>query len=208
MVTCGPRGAPAATSGTAPQRKAGTIRVQPADAAPSPFWPRGRSSMAELQPSKLVMRVRFPSPAPPRNPRSGAQWATPPRDHVAAIRAFVPHTCHTRRSGWQLMGLPGSLRPGAPDLADEAAASRWPDRDHGSRAGQGGAAARHRWRARHRALRSGRPPGTGAPVGQLPQINPADSDTANSARGHLPQLPLPRIRRLRERRENRHTFLM
>src|SRR5690606_21120286 len=25
--------------------------------------PRGRSSMAELQPSKLVMRVRFPSPA-------------------------------------------------------------------------------------------------------------------------------------------------
>jgi hypothetical protein len=31
---------------------------------------RGRSSMAEPQPSKLVMRVRFPSPAPPRNPRS------------------------------------------------------------------------------------------------------------------------------------------
>jgi hypothetical protein len=30
----------------------------------------GRSSMAEPQPSKLVMRVRFPSPAPPRNPRS------------------------------------------------------------------------------------------------------------------------------------------
>src|SRR6266851_2802601 len=28
---------------------------------------------------------------------------------------------------------------------------------------QGGAAERHRWRARHRALRSGRPPGTGAP---------------------------------------------
>ena len=26
--------------------------------------PRGRSSMAEPQPSKLVMRVRFPSPAP------------------------------------------------------------------------------------------------------------------------------------------------
>jgi hypothetical protein len=28
----------------------------------------GRSSMAEPQPSKLVMRVRFPSPAPVRNP--------------------------------------------------------------------------------------------------------------------------------------------
>src|SRR5262245_64436473 len=32
---------------------------------------RGRSSMAEPQPSKLVMRVRFPSPAPTCNPRSG-----------------------------------------------------------------------------------------------------------------------------------------
>ena len=31
---------------------------------------RGRSSMAEPQPSKLVMRVRFPSPAPTRKPRS------------------------------------------------------------------------------------------------------------------------------------------
>ena len=31
---------------------------------------RGRSSMAELQPSKLVMRVRFPSPAPMYKPRS------------------------------------------------------------------------------------------------------------------------------------------
>ena len=29
---------------------------------------RGRSSMAEPQPSKLVMRVRFPSPAPTQNP--------------------------------------------------------------------------------------------------------------------------------------------
>jgi len=28
---------------------------------------------------------------------------------------------------------------------------------------QGGAAARHRWRARHGALRWGRPPGSGAP---------------------------------------------
>jgi hypothetical protein len=35
----------------------------------------GRSSMAELQPSKLVMRVRFPSPAPRRNRRSSAVLA-------------------------------------------------------------------------------------------------------------------------------------
>jgi hypothetical protein len=31
----------------------------------APVRSRGRSSMAEPQPSKLVMRVRFPSPAPP-----------------------------------------------------------------------------------------------------------------------------------------------
>jgi hypothetical protein len=31
--------------------------------------PRGRSSMAEPQPSKLVMRVRFPSPAPTEYPQ-------------------------------------------------------------------------------------------------------------------------------------------
>jgi hypothetical protein len=36
---------------------------------------RGRSSMAEPQPSKLVMRVRFPSPAPTRNPRSARALA-------------------------------------------------------------------------------------------------------------------------------------
>ena len=36
----------------------------------SSYRTRGRSSMAEPQPSKLVMRVRFPSPAPTRNPRS------------------------------------------------------------------------------------------------------------------------------------------
>ncbi len=35
----------------------------------SPPWPRGRSSMVEPQPSKLVMRVRFPSPAPNQKPQ-------------------------------------------------------------------------------------------------------------------------------------------
>ena len=37
---------------------------------------RGRSSMAEPQPSKLVMRVRFPSPAPTCKPRSAALMRT------------------------------------------------------------------------------------------------------------------------------------
>ena len=52
-----------------PGTRRGTVRYAGA-ARP----PRGRSSMAELQPSKLVMRVRFPSPAPPRHGRSGPLW--------------------------------------------------------------------------------------------------------------------------------------
>ena len=38
-------------------------------AAPADHDPRGRSSMAERQPSKLIAWVRFPSPAPARDPR-------------------------------------------------------------------------------------------------------------------------------------------
>src|SRR5437763_8002986 len=45
-------------------------RCEPVAAEAPPPGSRGRSSMAEPQPSKLVMRVRFPSPAPTRNPRS------------------------------------------------------------------------------------------------------------------------------------------
>jgi hypothetical protein len=48
------------------------------DASPawrrSPRGPGGRSSMAEPQPSKLVMRVRFPSPAPTENRSSAARF--------------------------------------------------------------------------------------------------------------------------------------
>ncbi len=48
------------------------------------------------QPSKLVMRVRFPSPAPPRNTRSGYVPRTRPSSRPCASTGFVPHTCHTR----------------------------------------------------------------------------------------------------------------
>ena len=54
---------------------------------------RGRSSMAEPQPSKLVMRVRFPSPAPTTNPRSSQ---VPPKRRVTIKKpspSVVPDTC-------------------------------------------------------------------------------------------------------------------
>jgi hypothetical protein len=51
---------------------------------------RGRSSMAEPQPSKLVMRVRFPSPAPPTNPRSGGMPASPHPDIKTPCPSSVP----------------------------------------------------------------------------------------------------------------------
>src|ERR1700761_8946976 len=42
------------------RRAAGTV---PYGRRPGSTWPRGRSSMVEPQPSKLVMRFRLPSPA-------------------------------------------------------------------------------------------------------------------------------------------------
>src|SRR5262249_28750153 len=42
----------------------GTLAVLTGQGPLTPGRTRGRSSMAEPQPSKLVMRVRFPSPAP------------------------------------------------------------------------------------------------------------------------------------------------
>ena len=55
--------------------------------------------MAELQPSKLVMRVRFPSPAPTQNPRSEVV----PGSRLPAIRtprpSFVPVACVARSHG-------------------------------------------------------------------------------------------------------------
>ena len=60
----------------------------------SSYRTRGRSSMAEPQPSKLVMRVRFPSPAPTRNPRSAAYNRLRPGHRHTPQRVRVPLTCH------------------------------------------------------------------------------------------------------------------
>src|SRR5579871_1836611 len=42
------------------------------------------------------MRVRFPSPDPPRNTRSGYVPRTRLSSRPWASTRFVPHTCHTR----------------------------------------------------------------------------------------------------------------
>src|SRR5687768_8162693 len=60
--------APAGDDGTCPRPDQGPpAPVHPLPAPPTEtedkLGPRGCSLMAELQPSKLVMRVRFPSPA-------------------------------------------------------------------------------------------------------------------------------------------------
>ena len=58
----------------------------------SPRQTRGRSSMAEPQPSKLVMRVRFPSPAPTDSPGHSASSGCAARGESA----HGPSSCHTR----------------------------------------------------------------------------------------------------------------
>ena len=61
----------------------------------SPRQTCGRSSMAEPQPSKLVMRVRFPSPAPTPKPQAAASAAA--ASHESDRRSnhpratYVPH---------------------------------------------------------------------------------------------------------------------
>ena len=54
--------------------------------------PRGRSSMVEPQPSKLVMRVRFPSPALSR-PLSSSQLRGMVISSRAILRTSVPVAC-------------------------------------------------------------------------------------------------------------------
>jgi hypothetical protein len=51
--------------------------------------PRGRSSMAEPQPSKLVMRVRFPSPAP--SPSAPSPARTCARPHLRPLHLRPLH---------------------------------------------------------------------------------------------------------------------
>jgi hypothetical protein len=65
------------------------------EAVPVYNWsPRGCSSMAELQPSKLVMRVRFPSPAP-------KGFYVPGVLRQSSIRARVPVGQQAARWGRQ-----------------------------------------------------------------------------------------------------------
>lgn len=59
--------------------------------------PRGRSSMAEPQPSKLVMRVRFSSPAPPPEGQVRGMIPSPGPPHLWRIRQqVVPAKCPSR----------------------------------------------------------------------------------------------------------------
>jgi hypothetical protein len=88
--------------------------------------PRGCSSMAELQPSKLVMRVRFPSPAPPRRPRSSTTPASGVFVAFGPLISVVPATCPMPRVQDRSDGV-GEGRPGTP---------RWPGLARWSRAGR------------------------------------------------------------------------
>ena len=75
---------------------------------------RGRSSMAEPQPSKLVMRVRFPSPAPtipPQVSSAGSDHDPARRSVVAAVRAtYVPEPCRTAGFPSPASGLAGEVQ--------------------------------------------------------------------------------------------------
>ena len=113
-----PVGSPKPTPGR-PGPRRGTVRYAGA-ARP----PRGRSSMAEPQPSKLVMRVRFPSPAPPQQPSSEPPRAPkgPPSRHASGLACPLRARCtraaslppgadeglaHGRRDG--IVPLPGCV---------------------------------------------------------------------------------------------------
>ena len=99
-----PGGADRAAPGPKPVRYPVTARRDLRLPPPS----RGRSSMVEPQPSKLVMRVRFPSPAPLLQPRSGAVSSLPAPVGRGDRERRVPHTCHT---GARLMRLAPPVPP-------------------------------------------------------------------------------------------------
>jgi hypothetical protein len=68
---------------------------------------RGRSSMVEPQPSKLVMRVRFPSPAPTRNPSSGM---VPAQDHPGPAPGDQEDRQSRSQPSMTCPSLPGACR--------------------------------------------------------------------------------------------------
>jgi hypothetical protein len=93
--------------------------------------PRGRSSMVEPQPSKLVMRVRFPSPAPRTSPGQRTFAGLARRLIRGWVRAtYVPRADGLTRHARGILAAPPAF-PRAP------AVSRGP-------ALQGGAASRRR----------------------------------------------------------------
>jgi hypothetical protein len=67
---------------------------------------RGRSSMVELQPSKLVMRVRFPSPARGKRPVHGATmtWSQYRSKHLRVTNVFS-QSLASSAVGWTGFGL-------------------------------------------------------------------------------------------------------
>src|ERR1022692_3180997 len=67
--------------------------------------PRGRSSMAEPQPSKLVMPVRSRSPAPRKKPRSAILTRPRCRSWLSAVSRSGPHMGHRAGTSGILMGL-------------------------------------------------------------------------------------------------------
>jgi hypothetical protein len=116
----GPAGRRAHAVTPAGRDSTGTLSVR-IGAGPTPHRTRGRSSMAEPQPSKLVMRVRFPSPALTQNPRlrPGQLVGLPPSGRLvlpacpsrarSALRGALPpgrseHLSHRRRD--RLIPLP------------------------------------------------------------------------------------------------------
>jgi hypothetical protein len=67
--------------------------------------PRGRSSMAEPQPSKLVMRVRFPSPAPTRRSRSTRS----PAAELSRSRSPTTSLCPLRARSTRIVSRPACV---------------------------------------------------------------------------------------------------
>jgi hypothetical protein len=87
---------------------------------------RGRSSMAEPQPSKLVMRVRFPSPAPTNRVSAGQPTILrPDGDHLRrGLQPGGPQTGH--RPDLRCPRQPGRQARIAPGASARQGPSRWP----------------------------------------------------------------------------------
>ena len=76
-----------------PPRSGQQVRLGP----PRHRGASGRSSMAEPQPSKLAMRVRFPSPAPPHLPGETATLPDLGRGRRFGLCHSCAITCHRGR---------------------------------------------------------------------------------------------------------------